>query len=162
MNSFPAPWSKIKQRSRDFPDSPVVKTSPSSSQGVGLIPAWGAKILCTLGPRNLSIKQKQYHDKFDGDFKEKHDVYSQWYPEQLIPLSAAWPQEVLSGRCPGWLLPGQLISRINFSSLALIFPHPLSLLREAFPYRDARLSIPCAQGIWILELQGRLFWEERQ
>ena len=28
---------------KDFPDSPVVKTSPSKAGGVGLIPGWGAK-----------------------------------------------------------------------------------------------------------------------
>ena len=28
----------------DFPGGPVVETSPSSARGLGLIPAWGAKI----------------------------------------------------------------------------------------------------------------------
>ena len=33
-----------KREFRDFPDGPVVKTSPCNAGGTGLIPGWGAKI----------------------------------------------------------------------------------------------------------------------
>ena len=53
----------------DFPGSPVVKTSPSNAGGEGSIPGWGAKIPHALGPKNQHIKQKQYCNKFNKDFK---------------------------------------------------------------------------------------------
>ena len=53
----------------DFPGSPVVKTSPSNAEGVGLIPGQGAKIPHALWPENQNIKQKQCCNKFNQDFK---------------------------------------------------------------------------------------------
>ena len=55
---------------RDLPGGPVVKTSPSNAAGVGLIPDWGAKIPHALRPKNQNIKQKQYCNKFNEDFKK--------------------------------------------------------------------------------------------
>ena len=49
----------------DFPGGPVVKTSPPSAGGAGLIPGWGAKIQHASGPQNKTIKQKQHCDKFN-------------------------------------------------------------------------------------------------
>ena len=37
--------------------------------GVGSIPGRGAKIPCASGPKNQNIKQKQYCNKFNKDFK---------------------------------------------------------------------------------------------
>ena len=37
---------------RDFPVSPVVKTSPSNAGGAGLIPGQGTKIPQASGPKN--------------------------------------------------------------------------------------------------------------
>ena len=54
---------------RDFPGSPVVKTSPSNAEGVGSIPDQGAKIPHASGPKNQITKQKQYFNKFNKDFK---------------------------------------------------------------------------------------------
>ena len=45
----------------------MAKTSPSNAGAVGLIPGWGAKIPHDLRPKN--IKQKQYCNKFNKDFK---------------------------------------------------------------------------------------------
>ena len=56
---------------RDFPGGPVVKTSPSNAGGAGSIPGWGAKIPYASGPKNQNIKQKQYCNKFNKDFKKK-------------------------------------------------------------------------------------------
>ena len=53
---------------RDFPDSPVVKTSPSNARSVGLIPGQRAEIPQTSWPKTQSIKQKQYCNKFNKDF----------------------------------------------------------------------------------------------
>ena len=43
----------------EFPGGPVVKTSPSSAGGVGLIPGWGAKIPPVLQPKNIKQKPNQ-------------------------------------------------------------------------------------------------------
>ena len=40
----------------DFPDGPVVKTSPSNAGGVGSIPGQGAKIPHASGPKTHNIK----------------------------------------------------------------------------------------------------------
>ena len=52
----------------DFPGGPLVKTSPSSAGGVGLIPGRGAKVLHALWPKNQNMKQKPYCNKFNKDF----------------------------------------------------------------------------------------------
>ena len=62
------PTSKNKEL-WDFPGGPVVKTSPSNAGGVGSIPGQGAKIPHASGPKNQNIKQKQYCNKFNKDFK---------------------------------------------------------------------------------------------
>ena len=54
---------------QDFPGSPVVKTSPSKAGGVCLITAWEAKIPHALWPKIQNIKQKQYRNKFNKEFK---------------------------------------------------------------------------------------------
>ena len=51
----------------DFPGCPVVKTSPSNAGSVGSIPGWEAKTPHTSWPKN--IKQNQYCNKFNEDFK---------------------------------------------------------------------------------------------
>ena len=56
--------------SRDFPNGPVVKTSPSNAGGAGSIPGWGAEIAHASWPKNQSIKQEQYCNKFNKDFKK--------------------------------------------------------------------------------------------
>ena len=56
---------------RDFPAAPVVKTLPSNSWGVGLIPGQGTKIPHASGPKKQNIKQKQYCNKFNKDLKDK-------------------------------------------------------------------------------------------
>ena len=41
-----------KQSHRDLPGGPVIKTSPSNSEGVGLMPGQGAKIPHASWPEN--------------------------------------------------------------------------------------------------------------
>ena len=53
----------------DFPGGPVVKTLPSNAGGAGSIPGQGAKIPHASWPKNQNIKQKQYCNKFNKDFK---------------------------------------------------------------------------------------------
>ena len=53
----------------DFSNSPVVKTSPFNAEGVGLITDQGAKIPHTSQPKHQNIKQKQYCNKFNKNFK---------------------------------------------------------------------------------------------
>ena len=47
----------------------MVKTSPSIAGGVGLIPGQGTKTPRASWPKNQNIKQKQYCNKFNKDFK---------------------------------------------------------------------------------------------
>ena len=49
----------------DFPGHPV----PSNAKGVGSIPHWESKLLHALRPKNQKIKQKQYCNKLNKDFK---------------------------------------------------------------------------------------------
>ena len=60
---------KYKENSRDFPGGPMVKTSSSKAGGEGSIPGRGAKIPHALWPKKQNIKQKQYCNKFNKDFK---------------------------------------------------------------------------------------------
>ena len=61
---------KVKRfDSWDFPGGPVVKTSPSNAGDEGSIPGRGAKIPHASQPRNQNVKQKQYCNKFNKDFK---------------------------------------------------------------------------------------------
>ena len=53
----------------ESPGSPVIKTWPSNAGGAGLIPGRGARILHALQPKNQNIKQKQYCEKFNKEFK---------------------------------------------------------------------------------------------
>ena len=54
---------------RDFPGGPVVKTSPSNAGGAGSIRDWEARIPHALWSKNQNIKQKQYCNISDKDFK---------------------------------------------------------------------------------------------
>ena len=65
MNSF------VQQLlQREFPGRPVVKTSLSNAGGVGLIPGQRAKTPHASQTKNQNIKQKQYCNKFNKDFKD--------------------------------------------------------------------------------------------
>ena len=50
-----------------MPGDPVIKTWPFNTEGVGQ----GAKILHALGPKIQNIKQEQYCNKFNTDFKNR-------------------------------------------------------------------------------------------
>ena len=47
----------------------MVETSTSNAGGAGSIPGRGAKIPHALQPKNQNIKQKQYCNKFNKNFK---------------------------------------------------------------------------------------------
>ena len=47
----------------------MVKILPSHAESVGLTPGQEAKIPHTLRPKTQNIKQKQYCNKFNEDFK---------------------------------------------------------------------------------------------
>ena len=60
----------IKIGSRvDLPGGPVAKISPSNAGSTGLIPGWGPEIPYALRPKKQNIKQKQYCNRFNQDFK---------------------------------------------------------------------------------------------
>ena len=58
-----------KHIDRHFPGGPVVKTLPSNAGGAGSIPGRGAEIPHASWPKNQNVKQKQYCNKFNKDFK---------------------------------------------------------------------------------------------
>ena len=58
-------------RDWDFPGDPVVKTSPSNARGADSVPGQEAEILRTSRPKIQNIKQKQYCNKFNKDFKKQ-------------------------------------------------------------------------------------------
>ena len=53
----------------DFPGGPVVKTSTSNAGGAGSIAGQGAKIPESSWPENQNVRQKQYCNEFNKDFK---------------------------------------------------------------------------------------------
>ena len=57
---------------RNFPGCPVTKTSPFNAEDVGLIPGLGAKISHVSQPKNQSVKQKPYSNKFKKTLKMVH------------------------------------------------------------------------------------------
>ena len=54
----------------DFPDDPVVKTSPSNVGDVGSTSGQGTKIPHALWPNNQNMKKKQYENKFNSTSKK--------------------------------------------------------------------------------------------
>ena len=54
----------------DFPDDPVVKISPSNAGATVSIPGQRVKISHASQPENRNMKQKQYYNMFNKDFKE--------------------------------------------------------------------------------------------
>ena len=62
---------KIKNKYlRVLPGSPVVKMSPSNAGGMGSNPGQGPKISFGPWPKHQNIKQKQYCNEFNKDFKD--------------------------------------------------------------------------------------------
>ena len=58
---------------RNFPGGPVVKILPSNAGAVGLTSGQEAKMLHIRPPKkkkNTNVKQKQYCNKFNKDFKK--------------------------------------------------------------------------------------------
>ena len=66
----------FKSDLKGFPDGPVVKTSPSKAGGASLIPGQRIKIPTASQPKNQNIKQKQYCNKFNKDFKNGLHTYT--------------------------------------------------------------------------------------
>ena len=54
---------------RAFSADSVVKILPANAGGTGSILGWGPKFLHALRPKNQNIKQKQYCNKSNKDFK---------------------------------------------------------------------------------------------
>ena len=61
--------STFKKQKENIPSSSVVKTSPSIAGCAALIRDQEANIPHALWPKNQNIKQKQYCNKFNIDFK---------------------------------------------------------------------------------------------
>ena len=73
----------------------MVKTSPSSAGGSGSIPDWQAKIPCALRPKSRNIKQRQYCNKFNKDYKygphQRKKKKEKKIAENLIPSLTLLP-----------------------------------------------------------------------
>ena len=66
---------KKKKMNLDVPDGPVVKTSPSNAEGVGLIPGQGTKIPHAPWPKTQKTVKKQCYNKFNKDLKNGLYIY---------------------------------------------------------------------------------------
>ena len=76
---------QLKVLSRDFPDGPLVKTLPCNAGGVCLIPNREAKIPHASGAKNQNVKQKQYHNKFNTDFKDgPYKKLKKYYSKKML------------------------------------------------------------------------------
>ena len=64
---------KVKMVWGDFTGGSVIKNSPSSARRARLIPGQGTKIPHASRPKHQNIKQKQYCNKFNKDFKTDLD-----------------------------------------------------------------------------------------
>ena len=73
------------RKMRDLPGSPLVKTSPSNAGGVGSIPDQGSKIPHASQPKNQNIKQKQWCNKFNKDFKKSKHILKKKKTENIYP-----------------------------------------------------------------------------
>ena len=60
------------KRYREFPGSPLVKTSPSNAGGAGQIPGWGSHM--PWGKKKQNIKQNQCCNKFNKDLKREREI----------------------------------------------------------------------------------------
>ena len=58
-----------KENWEDFSGGAVAESSPPNAGGVSSIPGQEAKIPHASGPNNQNIKQKQYCNKVNKDFK---------------------------------------------------------------------------------------------
>ena len=47
----------------------MFKTSPSNAGNTASIPGWGSEIPHASWPKNQNVKQKEYCNKFNEDFK---------------------------------------------------------------------------------------------
>ena len=68
----------------------MVKTLRSNAGGVTSIPHQGARIPHVSGPKNQNIKQKQYCNKFNKDFKKfifKKSFFIYIHHGTLTPMS---------------------------------------------------------------------------
>ena len=62
-------WTQDNWETKDFPGRTVVKISPSSARGTGLIPGQGDHIPQVLWPKTQNIEWKQYCNKFNKNLK---------------------------------------------------------------------------------------------
>ena len=60
---------------RDFLGGPVVETLSSNAGNVGSVPDQGTKIPYTSWPKKQNIKQKQYCNTFNNDFKKERKKF---------------------------------------------------------------------------------------
>ena len=75
---------KRKKGRGGFSGSPVVKTLPSNAGNLGLIPGRGTKIPHASWPRKQNIKQKQFCNKFNKDFKMVQINSFYWKPRDAL------------------------------------------------------------------------------
>ena len=80
----------------------VVQTLLSKPRGVGLIPGWGTKIPHASWPKKQIIKQKQYCNKFNKDFK--NGLHKKIYIKKKITdsLEKTLMLGKIEGRRRGW------------------------------------------------------------
>ena len=155
----------------DFPGGPVVKTSPSNAGGAGLIPGQEAKIPYASQPKNQNIKQKQYCNKFNKDFKNgphqknfKKNVPIVLYFSQAVQMLTLFLSFILIRQCIDFIyiknfsncssLHGTVDISVHFPNF--LFPPPCQYLKSTSEYLRIQFKI-CIKYIFQKAFVGQ-FW----
>ena len=77
----------------------MVKILPSSAGGAGSIPSWEAEIPHAWWSKYQNMKQKQYCNKFNKDFKNGPHLKKKYYQKRNLDQSAV---ATGSDVTPGW------------------------------------------------------------
>ena len=130
---------------RNFPGGPAVKTLPSNAGVTGSIPGQGAKTPHASWPKNQNMKQKQYWNKFNKDFKNGSHTQKIFKKIKKYILkiknknkNRPWKNELLQNYFGGWGRFTEATEFINFRFVSIqreeanfrgSVPTPLTLAR---------------------------------
>ena len=155
---------KIKSSdSRDFPGGPVVETLPSSAGSAGSILGQGAEIPHVLQPKSQNIKQMQYCNTFNKDFKVKvaqscltlYDPILQARILEWVPFASPGdlPNPGIEPRSP--TLEADSLSAESQGKPKNTGVSRLSFIQGIFPIQESNWGLlHCRQVLYPLNYQG--------
>ena len=111
------PFILLEENSGDFLGDTVVKSSASNAGGTGSIPGWGAEIPHASRPRDQTMKQKQYCNKFSEVFKTSPHQNNLLKNENSLPINSHFfPSSALGSHSSCFLCESDYI-RYQFSHI---------------------------------------------